>query len=181
MATVTDTVMSALRPDLIDREAHKYHKSKLLSSYERDTGLIAIPVMGAVGTAPVITRVHAPMGTRRVEFEYIRSGAPPVFPAPADTNTSDTFVSSSLVFPAPTETNGNLIFGVRGTYLFIQPDDGRGTESLFPVDAHPFPTLVNALGTVNPQMVDPNLFGGVNTWRTDSVDARALCGYNIMG
>src|SRR4051812_40541949 len=89
------------RADLVDLQAHKYRAgSALESSYERNRGLLVIPVMGPAGTAPVVARVHAPYGVRTVEFAYAKQDAPPLMPAAADTNSGDTILSEGHTFPA---------------------------------------------------------------------------------
>lgn len=181
------------RLDLIDLQAHRYRKSHLESMYTRDRGLLVIPVMGPVGTAPVVARVHAPVATRRVEFEYIKQNAPPVFPAAADTTSGDTILDETIVFPAPSMNPENqLMFGVRGVYEFVQAGDGRGPEDQFPIDSHPFPTNVDMLG-----QIDLGSVTGTSRLRTPAnnfvekhlessfnsqvIDSRQLMGYNIIG
>jgi hypothetical protein len=172
---------AAARQKLRDIRADAYLASAGMSTYERDEGLLVIPVMGAVGTAPVVRRVHAPIGYRQSEFSYAKDRVPPLFPAMANTTTGDLILTSELGFPTPRpNTNGDLTFGVTGRYTFVQPSEPRGTESEFPIDKHPYVSALDILHTLPPPTGEPDkdMFW---TWNSDAVDARLLCSYDILG
>lgn len=182
----TPDTFGEARANLYDLKSSKYRKSGLTSRYDRDEGLLAIPVMGPADSPPVIVRVHAPVGYRVVEFEYAREGAPPVFPAQADTD-NDTMLASELTLPAPIERGSSLVFGCKGRYTFVQygnEDDGfgpRGTETLYPIDRHPFPSLVDLLGAVTRAASPFGAQGAVGSYNCDTMDARYLSSYGILG
>lgn len=176
-----DTFAEA-RSDTYDLQSSQYRKSVVVSRYSRDEGLLTIPVMGPAGTAPVVSRVHAPIGYRHVDFDLARDGAPPVFPAQADTTSGDVILSSDLAFPAPMGVGAMLVFACRGRYEFVQPGEPRGTESLYPFDRHPFPSMVDALGLVDRARAPFGTQGANTTYNTgDGVDARYLSSYGMLG
>lgn len=186
---MADTFEEA-RADLVDFQAHKYRTgSSLESTYHRERGLLVIPIMGPVGTAPVVARVHAPYGLRTVEFGYSKVDSPPLMPAAADTHTGDTILSETHTFPAPgTNMDGHLVFGVRGTFTYVQPLGGRTPEDKFPIDAHPFPTAIDGLGEFNTAVLttspgqDQFMSDAIDgRWNRDNVDARVLSAYKIIG
>lgn len=190
---MADTFEEA-RTDLIDLQAQRYKAgSGLQSHYHRDRGLLVIPVMGAAGTAPVVARVHAPIGYREVDFEYAKQGSPPLMPAAADSHTGDTILTEDHWFPAPSlDTEGQVVYGVRGHFVYVQPLGGRGPDDTFPIDGHPFVTGVDAIPdrrfVVPPRLVTPNLIGDRlvaavvdGMWNREVVDSRMLSAYRIIG
>lgn len=169
------------RQKLRDSRADAYLTATGMSTWERDEGLLVVPVMGPVGTAPVVLRVHAPIGYRESEFSYAKDRVPPLFPAPANTTSGDIILTSELGFPVPRpNTNGDITFGVTGRYTFVQPAEPRGTESEFPIDKHPFISTLDILHTLPPPSGDAYK-DMLWTWNSDSVDARLLCSYDILG
>jgi hypothetical protein len=137
--------------------------------------------MGPIGTRPVVVRVHASVGYRSVQFEYAKQLQPPLFPAPADTDSGDTILSSSLVFPVPRiNESGDLTFGVSGEYVFVQPGGGRGTEDKFPIDKHPFVSPIDVIDKYPGPYGDPEV-DVTWQWNLRSVDARLLGSYGILG
>lgn len=184
---MADTFEEA-RPDRRDLQFHRYRGgSELVSRYNRDRGLLVIPVMGPAGTPPVVARVHAPVGYREVNFAYAKSGGPPLMPAAADTQSGDTILSEQHEFPAPgVGQDGRLMFGVRGSFLYVQPYGGRTPEDSFPIDAHPFPSPVDALGEFDMSGLDnvPASFMSRTihgTYNQQVVDSRLLSSYKIIG
>lgn len=186
---MADTFEGA-RLDLVDLQYHRYQGgSNLFSRYHRDRGLLVIPVMGPAGTPPVVVRVHAPVGYREVDFSYAKSGGPPLMPAAADTQSGDTILTEEHNFPAPTpDQDGRLLYGVAGHFTYVQPYGGRTPEDEFPIDAHPFPTQVDALGQVELSGVESlgelatvngRILHGV--WNRQVVDSKVLSAYKIIG
>lgn len=172
-----------------DPQSSLYGKSTCISEYSRMEGLLAIPVLGPATTGPVIVRVHAPYGFREVNFEYAKEGSPPLMPAPADIKTgysseqeTNDYIASSLIeLPAPVVSgSGKLIFGARGTYLYIQNGEPRGTESNFGIDGHPFPTPVDFLGQIDPNYAPVGTQGSPGTWNIPTFDMKIFGTYNIL-
>ena len=174
--------MPPARPDLLDLQIHRYRVGGgTVSTYNRDRGILVIPVMGPEGTPPVQVRVHAPIAVREVEFEYTKQGGPPVFPAPGDTPSGDTILTESLTFHAPiTDQSGELVYSVSGAYSYVQADGGRSEGDTFPIDRHPFLTRIDLLGAIpSPQMSPTSeLFRG--RWNIDGVDTTKLASYGLI-
>lgn len=184
---MADTFEEA-RLDLVDLQLHRYRGSALFSHYQRDRGILVIPVMGPEGTPPVIARVHAPIGYRTVDFSYAKAGGPPLMPAAANTSSGDIILSEEHKFAAPvTDTHGNLIFGVSGHFTYVQPNGGRGPDNSFPIDSHPFPTAIDALGQYDLSGVSRGLVSNFSgrtlhgVWNQEVVDSRYLSSYTIIG
>lgn len=175
------TTFEEYRADLTDPQIERYRASQGRSVYRRDSGLLVIPVMGPPGTAPIVARVHAPYGTRTETFQSAKSGMPPVFPAPADTTSGDTLLVADLEFPLPTfDQDGKPVYGVQGEYTYVQPDGGRGPEDQFPINRHPFPTMLDYL-TMLPRPKNNPVYDRVFMWNTDSVDVQLLGSYSLIG
>lgn len=169
------------RAKLVDTNAHNYVGSEGGSAYTRDEGLLVIPVMGPAGTAPTVVRVHAPYGLRRSRFASSKQYAPPIFPAPADTETGDVILQSNIHFPLPEPSaDGVTVFGVSGEYLFVQPGDGRSTEDTFPMDKHPYPTAVDRIDQLPPPSGD-TVDDMTWHWNCSYYDVRILGGYDLLG
>lgn len=169
------------RAELVDTNAHLYRDARSQSAYVRDEGLLVIPVMGPAGTAPAVVRVHAPYGLRRSQFTSQKVGQPPLFPPQADTTSGDKILTSDLVFTTPVPMpDGKLLFGVSGEYVYVQPLGGRGPDSTYPIDRHPYPTLINRLTALPPPTGD-SIDDMTWQWNCDFVDARILCSYDLFG
>ncbi len=179
--TLTNETYAEARIKTRDYRVEAYRHDTLQSSYERDEGLLVIPVMGAAGVAPAVVRVHAPIGFRKVNFEYAKDRVPPIFPAQADTDSGDTVLTSTLNFPTPAlQTNGDLTFGVAGEYVFVQPLGGRSTEDKYPIDKHPYVSIIDAMHTLphpTPYEVENEMW----CWNSQDIDARLLGSYGILG
>ena len=175
-------------PDLYDFQAHRYRTSKGESTYSRDDGILVIPVMGPDGTAPVTVKTHASIGFRVYTFEQVKDGTPPLLPAMADTPSGDVFLGSTISFPTPGQNMKNdLRFGQRGEYTYLQAEV-RGSTSVFPIDRHPMPTMIDSLGLdrlleldvqPGPQGLEQVSFLD-ERWQADGVDAMALTSYGIV-
>lgn len=144
------------RAKLLDAHAHRYAASGGLSKYSRDLGLLVVPVMGAVGTAPVIGRVHAPIGYRTSSYEAVANGRPPILPAMANTDSGDKLLTADVVFGLPqVSDDGTAMFAAMTEYIYVQPLGGRGPEDTFPMDKHPFPTIIDSMELLPPPSGDP--------------------------
>lgn len=170
------------RPDFTDLQIDRYRDTATIrSSYQRDHGLLVIPVMGPAGTAPVVARVHAPYGTRTTSFNYSKHGSPPLMPSLEDTSSGDVLLAADLSFPAPiTDQSGTLIYGAEGELMFVQPLGGRAQGDSFVLDRHPFPTKVDILGAYpSPEMSFPSsiMFG---EWNSGSVDTAKLTSSGLV-
>ena len=167
-------------PDLYDFQPHRYSTSKGESSYSHDTGILVIPVMGPVGTAPVTVRTHAPIGFRTYTFEHVKDGTPPILPAMANTPSGDIFLGGAIGFPTPTQNIDNTLrFGQHGEYTYVQAEV-RGSTSVFPIDRHPMPTMIDSLGVDKLYDLDgqPGLLD--MRWQANGVDAKVLTSYGIV-
>jgi hypothetical protein len=169
------------RAQVYDLNSTAYQRAQLASSYFRDEGLLVIPVMGPAGTMPSVIRVHAPYGTRTSDFDYVREGHPPLIPAQADTNSGDVILTSEISFPVPQERGSKLIFGAKGSYTFVQATTLRGPDDPYEFDRYPFPSLVDALGQLNPNAQLGEGQGGYNAYNTSIIDTRYLSSYGILG
>ncbi len=187
----TPTVFHEAKPLIVDKQRDNYRHASIKSSYTSDDGILVIPVMGPVGTPPVMARVHAPIGYRTTEYHASKQGSPPVYPAQYDTPSGDIMLSSSVEIPGPVEdSQGKLVFGVRTVYNFVQGleylEDGtlyrsgpRKTEDWFPLDKLPFLSMTDTLGAVDRQASGENQ-GGYNTWNAPLVDSRVLGSYRMI-
>lgn len=168
--------------DTLDFQYDNYRKSTLGSSYSRSEGLLVIPVMGPEGTAPVVVRVHASFGVRTVSFDYAKQASPPLFPAIQDSQSNDILLSADLMFPAPiTDGQQQLVFGVRGSYEYVQPGGGRTQGDAFPIDAHPFATKIDMLGEMQTDITNPDVNFVWGQWNQDEVDTAVLTATRIIG
>lgn len=166
----------------LDLQSVNYRQSKLESTYTRNEGLLVIPVMGPEGTAPAIVRVHAPYGVRAADFSYQKQASPPMFPSIVDTPSGDILLGATLNMPAPiTDQQQNLVYGVRGTYEYVQPLGGRTQDDPFPIDSHPFATKVDMLGEVQINITDPNVLASFGQWNEDTVDTSILTADKLIG
>lgn len=143
----------SIEKDKRDMQMHRYVKAGVESKYTRNEGLLVIPVMGPAGTPPALVRTHAPYGLRQSEFEAVKSGTPPLFPAPVDTGSGDVLLNATLLIPAPTgDQSGLPVFGIRGNYLFVQPLGGRTNGDNFKFDQLPVPVAGMIPGTYDIQV-----------------------------
>jgi hypothetical protein len=170
------------QPDIVDLQYHNYQKSGIVSQYVRENGLLVIPVMGPTGTAPVVVRVSAGYGFREASFEYIKKGTPPLFPSPENTPSGDVLLSAELQFPSPVPSpEGGLMYGVKGSYSYVQPSDGRAAGGKFPIDAHPFMTYIDTLGEDQREMSNPDDLTTYGQWNKNNIDTSKLTSGNIVG
>lgn len=169
------------RAKLLDRDAHRYMHSSGESKFVRDEGLLVLPVMGPSGTAPRVMRVHAPFGVRSSVYDGAATGRPPLLPAPGDTGDGDTLMTSSYTFPIPRPNeDGSAIFGVRAEHTYVQPDGGRGAEDTFPMDKHPFPTILDMIEELPPPT--GNAADDVDWhWNVAGYPMTLLGTYNLFG
>ncbi len=168
--------------DRIDLQFSKYQRSGMNSRYKRDEGLLVIPVMGPAGTPSCLVRVHAPVGVRSTDFEYVKQGTPPLIPAMQDTTSGDIFLGAVVEFKAPVMDDQKiLMYAARGEYEFVQAAGGRGQGDTFPIDSHPFLTSVDALGELMPNMTSPQDLTTDGLWYEDSVDTNLLTTSKTIG
>lgn len=168
--------------DKLDVQFNKYRDASVASSFSRDEGLLVIPVMGPAGTAPAVVRTHAPYGTRNTEFTFDKQSTPPLFPAIADTVSGDVMLGAVLVTPAPiTDQQNNLVYRVRGSYHYVQPLGGRGQGDNFPIDAYPFPTRIDTLGELKPDITNPDVMTALGQWYGQHIDTTLFTGDRIIG
>jgi len=170
------------RLSMRDGYAQAYRHSASESSYKRNEGLLVIPVMGPAGTAPVVARVHAPYGVREFSFEYAKDRIPPLFPAQATTDSGDTILASVIQFPTPRPNhNGDLTYGVSGTYSYVQPLGGRSTEDGFPIDKLPFVSAIDVLEAMPPPKGSDMIENMNWRWNVSDIPAPLMCSYTIVG
>jgi len=139
--------------DRKDLQDLAFRESTLVSKYDRSLGKLTIPVMGPAGTAPVVCRVHAPFGMRFVDFAYTKTGTPPVIPSPTDTPTGDTILSSTMAITVgrlTADDQNRMLYDIKGSYVYVQPNGGRSETSQFPLDKHPFYTPLDEFITPDP-------------------------------
>jgi hypothetical protein len=180
LSNQTQQTFKAARPQVVDTDTARYLKSSMFSTYDRVEGKIAIPVMGPSGTAPVVVRVHAPIGFRDVEFEMIKEGMPPVFPAMADTASGDTILSGSVEIPKPfLLQNGGLRYGIKGNYSYVQPAGGRATEDVFQTGRNPYYSTLDFV-ELYPDAPSGVLEGQEWSWNQDGIDARTFGSYRMI-
>lgn len=131
---------------LADGQVLNYEYDDHVSDFSRDEGLLVCPVMGPVGTAPKILRVHSPFGFRKIRFSARKRGTPPVFPAIGrDTPSGDVFLQGNLSFSLPWlgGDQGQLDYACAAEYTYAQAAV-RGSEDNFQTGRHPYRTdLVN--------------------------------------
>lgn len=99
--------------------ANEYKKFRQSTRYQYDPGVFVLAL--ASRTPKTITvRAHAGFGTRIVDFEAAKSGAPPVLPTPTDTD-RDVLVSAVVNIPLPAVSahEGTYDWFVGGQYVFV--------------------------------------------------------------
>ena len=114
--------------DAIDIQSEMYESGQNSSSYNRDEGLLVLPVMGPVGTPPKRIRVHAPIGYRTVRWAYKKRATPPFIPSMADTPSGDIFLGGDVVMNTPDlgGSQNQLDFSAAGEYSYVQNVDNKG-------------------------------------------------------
>lgn len=127
-----------------------------------DMGVLALPVCGPVGTAPVIIQVHAPVAWRAVEWTAGRKRERPRIPA-SDTKNDYEVVTGKTVFtntPAM-DTQGNLIHRVSGRYeyAFLRPPT---KIDKLPMGVPPYNSLAAADLRIDPEDFDDRLLDDAN-------------------
>ena len=158
-----------------------------ISDYCLHEGLLEIPIMGPVGTPPVVVRTHAPYTTRKVDFRMTRNKMPPVIPVPGDTPSKgsaiggDIYLGGDIKLSSPRkDSEGYLIYSVAGTYNFVSPVDAREHGKLR-FDARSFLSEVDFLGyyNINPKKIAANDIGDV--WQLPYFDLNLLASARILG
>jgi len=112
-----------------DHQVRGYDLDVNASHYDRDEGLLAIPVMGPAGTPPKVVRVHAAIGYRRVNWAYNKRGAPPIMPSMSNTtDNNDIFLGGDLSLPVPAlgGDQNQLDYVATGEYTYVQNVSGSG-------------------------------------------------------
>jgi hypothetical protein len=133
-----------------DPQAEAYDHFILNSKYERDEGLLVLPLASAgTGTAAdhKIITVHAPYGRRQVDFQTKKYGSPPLIPAHTTTPSGDIPLSSELVvaMPGPGSGQADYVFKAAGRYNYVQPVPRGADNSTASLNTgwYPFnPTLI---------------------------------------
>lgn len=105
-----------------DGQTNFFEANDASSFYERDEGILVLPIAGPPGTAAAIIQVHAPYGIRRVKWEAAKRGVPPPIPTPKDTASGDKILSSSIIVhqPRPEVSQSKLGFAMEGEYVYVQ-------------------------------------------------------------
>lgn len=130
------------RSSLVSTYGDQYERH----SHEYDAGLIVMPAASRTPAHRVI-RTHGGMSTRRVNFNLSRQGRPPMIPRAEDTATETLLTAvAEPVRPMATGQSGNLIFGVRGEYLFVSSAPRVPGVNALPTGAYPHP--VEPVGTI---------------------------------
>lgn len=128
--------------------ANSYDKYQQDHRYEYDNGLVVMPVASRTAAHKVV-RLHGGVGIRRVSFDTVRRGKPPVIPTMADTNW-DTFVGGTVtaMTPIPNFQTGGFNWHVSGEYLYVQTEPRVVGQNTIPTGGYPFPVAPNdALAT----------------------------------
>ena len=110
------------------------------STYEYDSGLLALPVAGPTAAVKVI-RLHGGFGLRHLNFNAAREGRPPVIPPMQNTvGGTDTFLSGSFAtaLPVPIPNASGYSWGMSGDYTFVQLTPRVVGTDTFPVGSYPF-------------------------------------------
>lgn len=116
-----------------------YRDYDMEQSYEYDTGVIAVPLAGAVPGMRKV-RLHGGYGLRVAQWKAQRAGKPPIIPSMADT-TGDTFLAGSVNMSLPRgnpEASG-YNWDVSGTYTYIQLTPRRVGQVTFSAGGYPYP------------------------------------------
>lgn len=170
-----------------DRDLTGLVEDGTTSDYCLHEGLLEIPVMGPVGTAPVVVRTHAAYTTRKADFRMVRNKRPPVIPTPGDTLAKsssvkgDIYLGGHIKLNSPTkDSEGYLVYTVSGTYNFVSPVDAREHGKLR-FDARSFVSEVDFLGyyNINPKKIAANDVGDV--WQLPYFDLNLLGSARILG
>jgi hypothetical protein len=105
-----------------DGQTNFFEANDASNLYERDEGILVLPIAGPPGTPAAIIQVHAPYGIRRVKWEAAKRGVPPPIPTPKDTPSGDKILSSSIVVhqPRPEVSQSKLGFAMEGEYVYVQ-------------------------------------------------------------
>jgi hypothetical protein len=136
---------------VLDFQSDKYREYDAVSRFERDEGLIVIPLAKLPSDPPPhyrVVRIHAPVGRRTVEVIATKTGTPPVMPGYGPTRSGDTMLSAEIEQKMPTDANGDGSRGHRtaGIYNYVQSlNKSDGT-----VDYRARNTATDAFQTVKP-------------------------------
>lgn len=169
---------------------YSHDESGAESDYAFHEGLRAIPVMGPVGTPPVVVRVHSPYTTRTSDWRYSKGGSPPLVPSPGDTASGHTFMGGSMALAAPggaSGSDGALMFHAKGSYDFVLPQHATVDGKIY-FDAHPWVSGIDLLGRVDPAVLQAKdmerskaLGYQYNTWTSPFFDLDILASQRILG
>lgn len=109
---------NAVPPDT----AQRYLDYKIDTKYDRDEGLLVMPVAGPAGSAPKVIRVHQPIGYATRMFTASKNGAPPIVPAPINTSSGDIILTSEyeVFLPQASPNQNTWIFRADGVYTYVQ-------------------------------------------------------------
>lgn len=124
--------------DKKDAQGNLYTDTRATSEYERDTGILVIPIAGPAGTPPLVVQAHSPYGFRVDKFGYSKRNTPPVIPSPdAETSTGDILLNANLNFMQPRirDNQNHLEYAVYGTYTYVQ-SSVRDEGSTYPTQEY---------------------------------------------
>jgi hypothetical protein len=154
---------------VLDYQSDKYHEYDAVSKFERDEGLIVIPLAKLPSDPPPhyrVVRIHAPVGLRTVEVAATKVGTPPVMPGYGPTRSGDTMLSAEIEQKMPMDASGNGSRGYRtaGVYRYVQSLRNSGgyvdyrarntATDAFPSIKPPFfRTAVDALAGILAQLI----------------------------
>lgn len=132
--------------------------------YPHFEGLAMLPMANATGGnagSLEVVRLHAPVRTRVIQFDWAKSNTPPLIPKPAP-NGNEYIVSSEMVFELPTvmTDNATLQWHATGTHTYIEKlpwDVNNG----YAIGDYPFQPPVNQLYGIGGSV--PGSIAGGNT------------------
>ena len=133
-------------PQVITRRGgSEYQNTDQTHAYEDVSGLRVV-ARCAPGAAPRLVRVHADYGMRNVAFDYVRSGRPPVVPAPGDVTvgpkTTDYYLGGTFSLPTPSpDGKGGFDWRVTGSYTYLQVTNRIPGTNAIPTGGQPYPIV----------------------------------------
>lgn len=118
--------------DFYDPQGPLYRRYNLESRFDRDEGLLVLPLAVAGTGNPTdrkVIRVHAPVAYRVVDWDILKDGSPPLIPAHITTPSGDEPLASSITAVMPVgDSQTSFAYLMRGRYTYVQPSP-RGSDN----------------------------------------------------
>lgn len=175
-------------PLLDQGQATIYKSHDCDNTYALESGLTILPLAAVPptsppppGTAPwspiVQLQLHAPYRLRNVSFDTLKTGGPPMVPAPQSVG-AFTFLSGSLLVKSPRLDASALNFSwdIAGSYTFVEVVASNNNDG-FILGSWPFPTTIQ--GALQNGSTGGGNYPGAVAFAGPDVTAGYQSGYGI--